>query len=204
MSMLASFPLILAVSSKLPVQSVRELIAYAKDHPDTVSYASSAAPFQIAAELFKQKTGTAFLHVPYKGSGESVQAVAAGQVTMTLSDSSPVMGAVRGHTVRALAVTSPQRHPALPDVPTLAEAGLQDMDIVLWTAFFAPAHTPEYVVTRLQVEVARVVNLPDVRAGFAKLGVDPVGSTPEELGRVLRRDIERWTAVAKAAGIKND
>ncbi len=203
-TMIASFPLFLVVSSKLQVRSVRELIAYAKDHPDTVSYASSAAPFQIAAELFKQKTGTAFLHVPYKGSGESVQAVASGQVTMTLSDSSPVMGAVRGGMVRALAVTSPHRHPALPNVPTLGEDGLKDMDITLWTGFFVPAKTPEYVITRLQVEVARVLQLADVRAGFEKLGIEPVGSTPEELGATLRRDIERWTAVAKAAGIKND
>jgi tripartite-type tricarboxylate transporter receptor subunit TctC len=202
-SQIGQFPLIVAVGASLPVRSVKELIEYAKANPTKVNYAASAAAFQIATELFKQKTGTDFVHIPYKGSGESVQAVIAGQVTMTIVDPPPVSGPLRAGTARGLAITSAQRHPSWPDLPTLAEQGI-DVEVGLWTAFFAPARTPPAIVARLQKEVARVVRLPDVREGLAKLGVDPVGGSPEELGRVLARDIEKWTAVARAANIRND
>ena len=202
-SQIGEFPLIVAVGASLPVRSVKELIEYAKTNPTKVNYAASAAAFQIATELFKQKTGTDFVHIPYKGSGESVQAVIAGQVTMTIVDPPPVSGPLRAGTARGLAITSAQRHPSWPDLPTLAEQGI-DVEVGLWTAFFAPARTPPAIVARLQREVARVVRLPDVREGLARLGVDPVGGSSEELGRVLARDIERWTAVARAANIRND
>jgi tripartite-type tricarboxylate transporter receptor subunit TctC len=202
-SQIGQFPLIVAVGASLPVRSVKELIEYAKTNPTKVNYAASAAAFQIATELFKQKTGTEFVHIPYKGSGESVQAVIAGQVTMTIVDPPPVSGPLRAGTARGLAITSAQRHPSWPDLPTLAEQGI-DVEVGLWTAFFAPARTPPAIVARLQKEVARVVRLPDVREGLARLGVDPVGGSSEELGRVLARDIERWTAVARAANISND
>ena len=202
-SQIGEFPLIVAVGASLPVRSVKELIEYAKTNPTKVNYAASAAAFQIATELFKQRTGTDFVHIPYKGSGESVQAVIAGQVTMTIVDPPPVSGPLRAGTARGLAITSAQRHPSWPDLPTLAEQGI-DVEVGLWTAFFAPARTPPAIVARLQKEVARVVRLPDVREGLARLGVDPVGGSPEELGRVLARDIEKWTAVARAANIRND
>ena len=202
-SQIGEFPLIVAVGASLPVRSVKELIEYAKTNPTKVNYAASAAAFQIATELFKQRTGTDFVHIPYKGSGESVQAVIAGQVTMTIVDPPPVSGPLRAGTARGLAITSAQRHPSWPDLPTLAEQGI-DVEVGLWTAFFAPARTPPAIVARLQKEVARVVRLPDVREGLARLGVDPVGGSSEELGRVLARDIERWTAVARAANIRND
>ena len=202
-SQIGQFPLIVAVGASLPVRSVKELIEYAKTNPTKVNYAASAAAFQIATELFKQKTGTDFVHIPYKGSGESVQAVIAGQVTMTIVDPPPVSGPLRAGTARGLAITSAQRHPSWPDLPTLAEQGI-DVEVGLWTAFFAPARTPPAIVARLQKEVARVVRLPDVREGLARLGVDPVGGSPEELGRVLAHDIEKWTAVARAANIRND
>ncbi len=202
-SQIGQFPLIVAVGASLPVRSVKELIEYAKANPTKVNYAASAVAFQIATELFKQKTGTDFVHIPYKGSGESVQAVIAGQVTVTIVDPPPVSGPLRAGTARGLAITSAQRHPSWPDLPTLAEQGI-DVEVGLWTAFFAPARTPPAIVARLQKEVARVVRLPDVREGLARLGVDPVGGSPEELGRVLARDIEKWTAVARAANIRND
>jgi tripartite-type tricarboxylate transporter receptor subunit TctC len=202
-SQIGQFPLIVAVGASLPVRSVKELIEYAKTNPTKANYAASAAAFQIATELFKQRTGTDFVHIPYKGSGESVQAVIAGQVTMTIVDPPPVSGPLRAGTARGLAITSAQRHPSWPDLPTLAEEGI-DVEVGLWTAFFAPARTPPAIVARLQKEVARVVRLPDVREGLARLGVDPVGGSPEELGRVLARDIEKWTAVARAANIRND
>jgi tripartite-type tricarboxylate transporter receptor subunit TctC len=203
-SMIASFPLILTVDPKLPVRNVKELIDYAKANPGKSNYASSAGIFQIASELFKQRTGAPIEMVNYKSSGESVQAVMAGQVTMTLVDPPPAAGPIKAGTLRPLAVTSAKRHPSWPELPTLIEAGVPDMEVPVWTAFFAPAKTPPAIVARLQKEVARVVQTDEVRARFAQMGLDPVGGSSEDLGRRLASDIEKWTAVAKAANIKND
>jgi len=203
-SMIVSFPLIVAVDPRLPVRSVRELVEYAKANPGKANYASSAGIFQIATELFKQKPGAPFEMISYKGSGESVQAVVAGQVTMTLVDPPPATGPLKAGTVRGLAVTSAQRHPSWPDLPTLTELGMPEMEVPVWTALFAPARTPPAVIARLQSEVARAVQSPEVKERFAGMGVDPVGSTSEALARQVARDIEKWTAVAKTAGIKND
>jgi tripartite-type tricarboxylate transporter receptor subunit TctC len=203
-SMICSFPLIVAVSSQLPVRSVKELVDYAKANPGKSNYASSAGIFQIATELFKQKTGAAIEMIPYKGSGESIQAVIGGQVMMTIIDPPPLTGPLKGGTVRGLAVTTAKRHPSWPDLPTMAEAGVPDMEVPVWTAFFAPAKTPPAIVARLQKEVARTVQAPEVRERFAQMGIDPVGGSSEELRRQVERDIAKWTAVAKAANIKND
>ena len=200
---IGQFPLLVVVSAQFPGHTVKELIEYAKKNPGKANYASSAAAFQIATELFKQKTGTEFVHIPYKSSGESVNAVVAGQVTMTICDPPPASGPLRGGTARALAVTANERHPWWPDVPTLKENGV-DVEVSLWTAFFAPAKTPPAIVARLQQETARVVRLPDVKEGLARLGVDPVGASSEELASRLARDLAKWTAVAKAANIRND
>ncbi|HYN11043.1 MAG TPA: tripartite tricarboxylate transporter substrate binding protein [Burkholderiales bacterium] len=202
-SMIASFPLIAVVSPQLPVRSVKELIDYAKANPGKANYASSAGIFQIATELFKQKTGTQFEMIPYKSSGESVQAVVAGQVTITFVDPPPATGPLKGGTLRGLAVTAPKRHPSWPDLPTFKELGI-DVEVPVWTAFFAPAKTPPAIVARLQKEVARVVRTPEVRERFAAMGLDPVGGSSEELGRQVALDIEKWSAVARAANIRND
>jgi tripartite-type tricarboxylate transporter receptor subunit TctC len=127
-----------------------------------------------------------------------------GQVTMTLVDPPPASGPIRNGQLRALAVTSAKRHPSWPDLPTLIEVGVKDMEVPVWTAFFAPAKTPPAIVARLQKEVARVVQTAEVRERFAGMGLDPVGGSSEELGRRVAADIEKWTAVAKAANIKND
>jgi len=203
-SMICEFPLLVTVDAKLPVRSVKELIAYAKANPGKSNYASSAGIFQITTELFKQKTGTAIEMIPYKSSGESVQAVIGGQVMMTIVDPPPATGALKAGTLRGLAVTSSRRHPSWPDLPTMSEAGVHDMEVPVWTAFFAPAKTPPAIVARLQKEVARVVQTAEVRERFAQMGLEPVGGSPEDLGRRVVSDIEKWTAVAKAANIKND
>jgi tripartite-type tricarboxylate transporter receptor subunit TctC len=203
-STIGQFPLLVVVSAQSTLHSVKDLIDYAKKNPGKANYGSSAAAFQIATELFKQRTGTEFVHIPYKSSGESVNAVVAGQVTMTICDPPPASGPLRGGTARALAVTSNERHPSWPDLPTLKEAGVPDVEVWLWTAFFAPAKTPPAIVARLQKETARVVRLPDVAAGLAKLGVDPLGGTSQELAQRLARDLAKWTAVAKAANIRNE
>jgi tripartite-type tricarboxylate transporter receptor subunit TctC len=203
-SIICQFPLILGVASSSPIKSVKDLIAYAKANPDKVNYASSAAPFQMASELFNQSTGTKFAHIPYKGSGDSVTAVIGGQVTMTISDPPPIVGPIKAGTIRPLAVTSAQRHPQLPDVPTLAEEGVLGMEIGIWTGFVAPAGTPMPIVRRLQQEVARVVRSPEISERLNGMSLDPVGNTSEEFARIIAADIARWTAVAKAANIKAD
>ena len=202
-SMISTFPLIAIVNASGP-KSIKELIAYAKANPGKANYSSSAGIFQISTELFKQRTGTDFVMIPYKGSGESVQAVIGGQVTLTLVDPPPAAGPIKSGTVRALAVTAAKRHPGFPDVPTMAEAGVPNMEVPVWTAFFVPAKTPPAIVARLQKEVARVVQTPEIRERFAGMGIEPVGGTSEDLGRQVASDIAKWTAVAKAANIKND
>jgi tripartite-type tricarboxylate transporter receptor subunit TctC len=203
-SMICEFPLLVTVDARLPIRSVKELVAYAKANPGKSNYASSAGIFQITTEMFKQRTGTSIEMIPYKSSGESVQAVLGGQVMMTIVDPPPATGALKAGTLRGLAVTSGKRHPSWPDLPTMAEAGVPDMEVPVWTAFFAPARTPPAIVARLQKEVARVVQTTEVRERFAGMGLDPVGGSSDDLGRRVARDIEKWTAVAKAANIKND
>ncbi|HZR69526.1 MAG TPA: tripartite tricarboxylate transporter substrate binding protein [Burkholderiales bacterium] len=200
-TMIGSFPLILVVNPELPARTVKELIGYAKAHPEKANYGASAAPFQLASELFNLKTGTKFQHIPYKGSGDSVNAVVSGQVTMTIADTAPVVGPLKGARVRGLAVTSPQRHPAFPDLPTLMESGV-DIEVVLWTAFLAPAKTPAAVVSRIRDEVVRVVKIPQVEERLSQMGIDPVANTPDQFRRIMAQDIAKWTAVAKAAHIK--
>ena len=126
------------------------------------------------------------------------------QVTMTITDPPPVVGSLKGGKVRGLAITSAARHPAFPDIPTMAEAGMTDMEIKIWMALFVPVRTPAEIVRKLQEEVVRVVRLPEIRERLATMMVDPVGSSSEELGRTVAADIARWTAVAKSANIKNN
>jgi tripartite-type tricarboxylate transporter receptor subunit TctC len=201
-TMISSFPLILVVNASLPVKSVTDLVRYAKEHPNSVNYGSTAALFQLASELFNQKTGTHFQHIPYKSSGDFVNAVLANEVTIAFADPPPATGPLRAGRLRALAVTSATRNHALPDVPTLAEAGVPGMTFTLWMGIFVPTGTASAIVQRLHDEIARIVALPDVVERFAALGVDPVGMPSAEFAKVVADDIARWTAVAKAANIK--
>jgi tripartite-type tricarboxylate transporter receptor subunit TctC len=203
-TMIGSFPLILTVDPKLGLKTVKDLVRYAKASPEKANYAASAAPFQLVTELFKQKTGTQFMRIPYKGSGESVNAVVAGEVTMTISDPPPAIGAIQSGRVRALAVTSAKRNPRWPSLPTLAESGVPDVDVMIWTGFLAPAGTPKEIVTRLRDEVVRVVGVPDVRQRLSTMGIDPSANTPEEFRRIMEADIAKWKTVAKAADIRAD
>jgi tripartite-type tricarboxylate transporter receptor subunit TctC len=203
-SMICEFPLIVTVDAALPIRNVGELIAWIKANPGKSNYASSAGIFQITTEMFKQRTGTAIEMIPYKSSGESVQALIAHQVMLTIVDPPPATGPLKAGTIRGLAVTSGKRHPSWPDLPTMAEAGVPDMEVPVWTAFFAPAKTPPAIVARWQKEVARVVQTAEVKERFAGMGLTPVGGSSEDLGRRVERDIEKWTAVAKKANLKND
>jgi len=201
-SLLAEFPLLLVVSAEQPIKSVRALIDYGRAHPDKANYASSATPFQLASELFNQRTGSKFQHIPYRGSGDAAQAVAAGQVLMTIADSGPIFGPLSAGKLRALAVTTDKRQDAFPDVPTFAEAGVPDMTISLWTGLVAPAGTPPEIVARLNKAVAETIALAEVRLALEKIAVQPRSTTPEQYRLLIARDAARWKAVATAANIK--
>jgi tripartite-type tricarboxylate transporter receptor subunit TctC len=200
-SELASFPLILIVNPSSPIKSVAELVAYAKANPDKTNYSSSSAAFQLATELFKQKTGAPMQEIPYKGTNDSVMAVISGQVTATIADAGPALSQVLGGQARALAVAAPKRMDELPDVPTLKEAGA-DVDAVLWSGIFAPRDTPPSVVKKLEGELMRIARLPDVIARLKPLGIESVGSPSAEFSKILAADIARWTEVARAGNIK--
>jgi tripartite-type tricarboxylate transporter receptor subunit TctC len=199
-SLVGSFPLILVVQAASPHRSVKELAAYTKANPDKSNYGASAASFRLATELLKSKAGMLAEHIPYKGSAPAVQAVASGEVLMTLVDSGPAAGAIKGGLIRGLAVTSGKRMTALPDIPTMAEQGV-DLQITLWSGLLAPAGTPPAIIAKLQAEVARIVKLPDVRERMLQLGIEPEGSTSEEFARIIASEIPLWSQVARANNI---
>jgi tripartite-type tricarboxylate transporter receptor subunit TctC len=202
-SLIGTFPLVLAVQGTSPHKSVADLVAYTKANPAQSNYGASAASFRLATELLKSKTGIRAEHIPYKGSAESIQAVASGQVTMTLVDTGPAAGALKGGLLRPLAVTSPRRLAAYPDVPTMSEQGI-DLTIQLWTGLLAPAGTPDAIVRKLNAEVQRILKLPDVRERILALNIEPQGTTPEQMSQLIDREIELWSGVAQANNIKAD
>ena len=148
------------------------------------------------------QTGTDFKHVPYKGSAATVSALLGGEIAITFVDSPPVVAQIKAGKLRGLAVTSPKRAPFLPEMPTAIEAGVPDFEVVLWTSLFAPAGTPPAIVAKLQSEIAKIVQIPEIRERMTAIGIDPIGSTSDELAAQLRKDLARWTKVARAAGVK--
>ena len=203
-SLLVTVPELLVVTPSFPAKTVAELVALAKAQPGKLSYASSGngTAQHLAAELFKMRTGTDIQHVPYKGGALAVADVAAGHVPFYFGNMSSALPQARTGRVRALAVTSPQRSPAAPDVPTMAEAGVNGCEISEWNALLAPAGTPAATIERLNVELAKILRQDDMRAKFADLGAQTVGSTPAELAAFLRAEQAKWAEVVAAARIK--
>ena len=200
-SELGSFPLILIVNAASPFKSLADLVAYAKANPDKANYSSSSAAFQLATELFKQKTGVPMQMIPYKGANDSVTAVISGEVTATIADAGPVTSQVNGGNARALAVAAPKRMESLPDVPTMKEAGA-DVEAVLWSGIFVPAATPPEIVAKLEAELVRIARLPDVVSRLKLLNIDSVGNSAEEFSRIIAADLEGWRMVARAGNIR--
>jgi tripartite-type tricarboxylate transporter receptor subunit TctC len=200
--MVGVFPLVLVVHPSVPARSVRELIAYARKNPGKLNYSAGSTSFQVATEMFKQMTGTDIRHIPYKGSAASINAVLAGDVQLTIVDTPPLAGHLQSDRIRALAVTSAKRAPGMPDLPTLAEAGVPRYDMSLWIGLFAPAGTPGDIVARLSAEVARIVRVPEVREKLVAMGVDPLGNGPEQVTEWIRNEIARYGPVVKAANIR--
>ena len=201
-TMIGSFPLVLAVSPTIGVASVKDLVVLAKAKPGFLNYGAGSTPFQMAAELFKMQTGTDMKHVPYKGSAATVNALLGDEVALTFVDSPPVVAQIKAGRLRGLAVTSPRRAAFMPEMPTVIEAGVPDFEVVLWTSLFAPAGTPPGIVRKLQAEIAKILQIPEIRERMTAIGIDPIGGTPEELAAQLRADLNRWTRVAHSAGIK--
>jgi tripartite-type tricarboxylate transporter receptor subunit TctC len=200
-SMVGSFPLVLIVHPSVPANSVPELIAYAKANPGKLNFSSGSTAFQVATEMFKQMTGTDIKHIPYKGSVQSITAVIAGDVQMTIVDAPPLMPQVKSGKVKALAVTSAQRSKALPEVPAMAES-VPGYEMVLWIGMFAPAGVPKDIAAKLNAEVVRIVKLPDVREKLHAMDVDPLGNTSEQVTAWIQREIAKYGPVVKAANIK--
>jgi tripartite-type tricarboxylate transporter receptor subunit TctC len=201
-SIIASYPYMLVVNKTVAARSVADLVTYAKANPDKANSAGASAVFQLVTELFKMTTGAPLVYIGYKSTTESVSAVISGEALMTLSDASPLSGPIRNGQVQALAVTSPERMKTFPELPTMRELGLKDLEMLSWNGVLAPAGTPPAVVQKLQAELVRIVNLPDIRERFASLAADPMGSTSEEFRKIMESELARWTAVAKAANIK--
>jgi len=206
-SLVVSVPQLIAAYPGVPAATLSELVALAKQRPGFYAYASpgNGTPGHIAAELLKIRTGADFIHVPYKGGGPAVADTVAGQIPFLVVTAPAALPSARAGRLRALAVTTLKRSPAAPDIPTVAEAlNLPDYEVDSWVALFAPAKTPPIAISRMQKEVARVLQLPDVRQKLIEQTADPVGSTPEELQRIVKAELKRWAEVIGKAGIKGD
>ena len=201
-TMVGAFPLFLAIHPSVEANSVRELIALTRARPGHLTYGTGSTPFQLAVELFKSRHQLDIRHIPYKGSAPSVNALLGGEVSMTILDSPPLVPHIRAGKLRGLAVTAARRAAVLPDVPTMAEAGMPDFEVALWTSLFAPAGTSPVIIKKLQTEIARLLQAPDIRERLALLGIEASGMSADELALVLRQDIERWTRVARSTGIR--
>ncbi|HEX9397230.1 MAG TPA: tripartite tricarboxylate transporter substrate binding protein [Burkholderiales bacterium] len=206
-SLIVSIPQLLAVNPATPFMSINDVVAAAKAQPGKLSFASAGngTPSHIAGELLKLKTGIDLLHVPYKGGGPAVTDTLGGQVPMLFLTAAVVMTHTRAGRLRALAVTTRKRSPGAPDIPTVAEAlGLPDYEVDSWIAMFAPAKTPPAMIARMQREIARVVQIPEVRAKLIEQAADPVASSPQELDRVVKTELMKWAEVIRSAKIKAD
>ena len=201
---LAITPFVLVVKNALPAKTLDEFLKLAKDKPGQLSMASggNGSSNQLVGELFQMMTGAKFSHVPYKGTGAALVDLAGGQVDLLFDQASSTVGNVRGGKIRAIAVASGARQAALPDTPTFAEAGLRDFEIDNFTGLVGPAGMPAEAVAKVHAAAVKALGTPLVRERFASLGVQPVGSTPDQFAATIREDLARWSKVIKAAGIK--
>jgi tripartite-type tricarboxylate transporter receptor subunit TctC len=199
----ASLPLILVVHPSLPATNLKEFIAMAKSKAGGWDYASSGVGTSphLAAEMFKSMAGVDMVHVPYKGNAEAMNAFLGGHIKIYFALVPAVLQHVKAGNLRAIAVTTEQRLPYLPDVPTIAESGFPGYEISSWQGVFAPGGTPRDVVGKINGEVVRLLSVPEVRARISLEGADPVGSSPEAFAERVKSEIAKWSKVARSAGI---
>jgi len=197
---------LLVVSAALPARTLQDLVALARERPGSLNYSSAGAGTtqHMAAELFKLRSGTNIVHVPYKGSSPALTALIAGEVQLSFSNTVAINPHVRSGRLRALAVAGARRTDLMPEVPTMKEAGVEGVEVPLWFGLLAPAATPREVVQILASGVAKAARSPDLRQKLIDQGADPVGNSPEEFERLLREEVARWHEVVKVSGAKAD
>ena len=205
-SLVGVAPLIITVTNDLPVKNVGELIAYAKKNPGKISFGSSGvgAAAHLTSEMMKQVAGIDMVHVPYKGTAPALADLASGNIQMLIDAPIGVMAQVRAGKIRALAMLSKNRVPGVEEVPTIVESGGPPIESSTWVMFLAPAGTPKEIVDKMSAEVSRAVKDESLRKRLAEQAVIPVGATPEETGKFLQSEIDKWEKVITTAGVKAD
>jgi tripartite-type tricarboxylate transporter receptor subunit TctC len=205
-ALIAAATNVITVHPSVPVANLKEFIAYLKQNPGKVNYASqgNGSLAHVGTELFDQTTQTEMTHVPYKGSGPAIQDVLSGQVQVFITTPPSVMGHVQAGKLKALAVTSKTRHPMMPDVPTTAEAGLPGFELEAWVGLFAPAGTPPDVIAKLSENVKKALELPETKKRAETLGIEPRYLGPDALATLVKKDTDYWSKIIKARNIKAD
>jgi tripartite-type tricarboxylate transporter receptor subunit TctC len=203
-SLVATVPNVMVTHPSVPVRNLEEFIALAKSRPGELNFGSggSGTSNHLGGELFNMVAGVKLVHVPYKGVNLAMNDVLAGNVQLVLIGIPAVAPHIRAGRLRALAVLAPQRSPALPDVPTAAEAGLPGFEVTTWYGVLAPAGTPRPIIQRINTELIRVMNAPELQARLADLATEPRTGTPEEFGAYLREEMSKWAEVIRKAGIR--
>ena len=196
-TMIAEFPLILVVHPDHPAKTVKELVEWTKANPDKANYSTSSPAFTLPTELFKLRTGAKGVGIPYKSSGEMLLGVVSGNATMAIIDPPPTTAQVQAGKLRALAVTGAKRTRELPDVPTMAEAGVPGVVVGLWSGFFVPAGTPKPIIDRLAKELKEVILNSPARDQLVSMAVNPGGNTPDEFRRLIADEIKMWQSVVQ-------
>ncbi len=205
-SLLAEAPSFIYVNDAVPAKSVKELIALAKAQPDKLNYASSGSgsSAHLAAELFSNMAGVKMNHVPYKGGGPAVVALVGGQCQVGFATTPSVIQHIKSGKMRGLAVTSAQRSPSTPELPTVSEAGVKGYEAGTWYGFLVPAGTPKAIVARLHDEAVKALKAPDSRGRLDAAGFESSGTTPAEFAAYIRSEVAKWAKVVRAAGVKAD
>ncbi len=202
-SLVALVPNIMVVHNSVPAKSVKEFIAYLKAHPNKFNYGSpgNGSTGHLSQELFKTMTGTHMQHIPYKGSAGVMADVMGGQIIVTIDNMPVYLPQVKAGKLRALAVSAAQRSPAMPDLPTIAEAGVPGYNTSAWFGLVAPAGTPRPVIDKLAAETQRILKLPDVSERLSALGAEPVGERPEQFAAHIKAEIAKWAKVIREANV---
>lgn len=205
-TLVASVPNVLVVNSTVDSKSVKDLIALAKSKPGQLTFASSGngTSIHLAGELFKSMTGTAMLHIPYKGSAPAITDLLGGQTNMMFDNLPSAMPHIKSGKLRALAVTSASRSPALPDTPTIAETGISGYEASSWFGVLAPAGTPKEVVARIHADIVKALSAPEIKERLSGQGAEPVGNTPEQFAQHIKTETVKWAKVVKDSGAKVD
>lgn len=205
-SLMASTPSVLVVTASLPVKSVKDLIALAKSKPGQLNFSSagSGTSHHLGGELFKVMAGIELVHVPYKGTAPAVTDLVSGQVAMMIANMPAVMPMIKAGRLKPLAVTTLQRSSLMADLPTMAESGVPGFEVIIWYGVLAPSGIPKPIISRLNQEIKKIVQIPDVKERLAAQGAEAISSTPEEFARKIKEDMNKWAKIVQSSGARPD